>query len=73
MQTRWYLQRHDIHPKLVRLVVEEVCAAAPRGCTISVTCRRHARDMLPILREALHQRILRADAPAGARYDPVDA
>lgn len=72
MQTRWYLQRHDVHPKLVRLIVEEVCPTVPRGCTIAVTCRRHARDMLPILREALLQRILRADAPAGARYDPVD-
>lgn len=73
MQTRWFLRRHDIHPKLVRLVVEEAVDDNPRGCTISVSCRRHAKEMLPVLPQALHERILRAEAPLGARYDPVDA
>lgn len=72
MQTRWRLVRHPAHPKLIWLIVEEL-AAERRGCTIAVTSRRHARDMLPVLREALHERIVRAEAPLGARYDPVDA
>ena len=72
IDTRWFLQRHDAHPKLIRLVVEE---RAPRrwGCTIAVTSRPNAREMLPILRQALEERMQRADATQGRTFDPVEA
>ena len=72
MQTRWRLQRHPAHPKLIRLLVQEI-GPMDRGCSVAVTCRRGALEMLPVLRDALEERIRRADAPQGRTFDPVDA
>ena len=71
MDSRWYLQRHPAHPKLIRLVVEEL-GPEKRGCLMPVTCRPEARRMLPILRNALVSRVREADREP-MTYDPVEA
>jgi hypothetical protein len=78
MTSRWYLTRLDYEPGLpIALVVEEL-APTRRGLMSVIQSRRHGREILPLLRCKLEERIAEGEnlrnmgAPAPRAFDPVE-